>query len=90
MAAQNRHQQIQLQEKLIHSSTQPMLSVFAEKWNLKLCHASKVMPLTVVEKKQMSDCLSFNSKSTAEIKFAECTEYIRTNCTLLLCRIFFL
>lgn len=45
MAAQNRHQQIQLKEKLIHSSTQPMLSVFAEKWNLKLCHASKVMPL---------------------------------------------
>lgn len=31
MAAQNRHQQIQLQEKLIHSSAQPMLSVFAEK-----------------------------------------------------------
>lgn len=45
MAAQNRHQQIQLQEKLIHSSTQPMLGVFAEKRNLKLCHASKVMPL---------------------------------------------
>ena len=87
MAAQNRHQQIQLQEKLIHSSTQPMLSVFAEKWNLKLCHASNEK--TVVEKKQMSDCLSFNSKSTAEIKFAVCTEYIRTNCTLLLCRIFF-
>ena len=92
MAAQNRHQQIQLQEKLIHSSTQPMLSDFAEKWNLKLCHASKVMSLMrkpLLKKKQMSDCLSFNSKSTAEIKFAVCTEYIRTNCTLLLCRIFF-
>ena len=25
----------------------------------------------------MSDCLSFNSKSTAEIKFAVCTKYIK-------------
>ena len=82
MAAQNWHQHIKLQEKLIHSSTQPMLNVFAEKWNRKFCHASKVTPLMrklllKKKKKKMSDCLSFNSKSTAEIKFAVCTEYIK-------------
>ena len=61
MAAQNWHQHIKLQEKLIHSSTQPMLNVFAEKWNLKFCHASKVTPLMrkLLLKKKKNVRLSF-------------------------------
>ena len=38
-------------------------------------------------KKKMSDCLSFYSKSNAEIKFAVCTEYIKN--LFFFCNIYF-